>query len=235
MRGAERPGEVKWHRPFISPLEPPSDSASRQIFLEVADDPGAGEESALRHLLDLSGSFPLAVSLMTSIASFEGYSGTLSRWQIENVALLSDGHDKRSNLEKSIILSLSSPRLSSPHVKNLLALLPLLPDGIRAEEIMASHVPILNIRQSQTLLLRTSLAHIDTKGRLKALSPIREYIRRIHPPSPLISRSLRIYFQDLLELWESTRQLPSGNLSSELVGYLGNITELMLNGRIDPR
>jgi hypothetical protein len=91
------------------------------------------------------------------------------------------------------------------------------------QRIMASHVPIPNIRQSQTLLLRTSLAHIDTKGRLKALSPIREYIRRIHPPSPLISRALREYFQDLLELWEATRQLPSGNLSSELVGYLGNI------------
>lgn len=135
MRGAERPGEVKWHRPFISPLEPLSDSASRQIFLEVADDPGAGEESALRHLLDLSGSLPLAVSLIASIASFEGYPGTLSRWQIENVALLSDGPDKRSNLEKSIILSLSSPRLSSSlHAKNLLVLLSLLPDGIRAED-----------------------------------------------------------------------------------------------------
>ncbi|KAJ7886883.1 hypothetical protein B0H14DRAFT_3127808 [Mycena olivaceomarginata] len=71
MRGAERPGKVKWHCPFLTSLEPLSDSASRQIFLEVADDPGAGEESALRHLLDLSGSLPLAVSLMASIASFE--------------------------------------------------------------------------------------------------------------------------------------------------------------------
>ncbi|KAJ7351387.1 hypothetical protein DFH08DRAFT_99102 [Mycena albidolilacea] len=47
MRGAERPGKVKWHRPFLPPLEPLSDSASRQIFLEVAYDPGAREESAL--------------------------------------------------------------------------------------------------------------------------------------------------------------------------------------------
>ncbi|KAJ7800112.1 P-loop containing nucleoside triphosphate hydrolase protein [Mycena olivaceomarginata] len=233
MRGAERPGKVKWHRPFLAPLEPLSASASRQIFLEVADDPASGEESALHDLLDLSGSLPLAVSLMASIASFEGYSGTLSRWQIENIALLSDGHDKRSNLEKSIVLSLSSPRLSSsPHAKYLLALLSLLPDGIRAEELMASHVPIPDIRQSQTLLLRTSLAHMDTKGRIKALSPIREYIRRVHPPSAPISRPLRIYFQDLLELWHSTRQLPSGNLSSQLVGYLGNINTLMLNGLI---
>ncbi|KAJ7803413.1 hypothetical protein B0H14DRAFT_2888164 [Mycena olivaceomarginata] len=214
MRGAERPGKVKWHRPFLAPLEPLSASASRQIFLEVADDPASGEESALHDLLDLSGSLPLAHHSRDIRARYLG-------GRSKNIALLSDGHDKRS------------PRLSSsPHAKYLLALLSLLPDGIRAEELMASHVPIPDIRQSQTLLLRTSLAHMDTKGRIKALSPIREYIRRVHPPSAPISRPLRIYFQDLLELWHSTRQLPSGNLSSQLVGYLGNINTLMLNGLI---
>ncbi|KAJ7312642.1 P-loop containing nucleoside triphosphate hydrolase protein, partial [Mycena albidolilacea] len=205
MRGAERPGKVKWSRPFLPPLEPLPTSASRQIFLAVADEPNAAEELALDDLLNLSGSLPLAVSLMANIASFEGYLGTLSRWQIENTSLLSDGHDKRSNLEKSIALSLGSPRISaSPDAKSLLALLSLLPDGMRAEDIMASKVPIPDIRQSQTVLVRTSLAYIDAKGRLKALSPIREYIRRVHPPSPSVSRPLRTYFQDLLKLWQST-------------------------------
>ncbi|KAF7332859.1 NB-ARC domain-containing protein [Mycena venus] len=231
MRGAERPGKVKWSRPFLPPLEPLSLSASRQIFLYVADEPEAVEELALDELLDLSGSLPLAVSLMANIASFEGYSETLSRWQIENTMLLSDGHDKRPNLEKSISLSLGSPRFSSfPDAKNLLALLSLLPDGILTEDIMASKVPVPDIRQSQTLLLRTSLAYVDGKGRLKALSPIHEYMRRVHPPSPSISRPLRTYFQDLLDLWSSTRRLPSGNLIPELVGYLGNINALMLEG-----
>ncbi|KAF8155263.1 hypothetical protein K438DRAFT_1987164 [Mycena galopus ATCC 62051] len=233
MRGAERPGKVKWNRPFLSPLEPLPSSASRQIFLEVAEDPEPGEESALDELLDLSGSLPLAVSLMANIASFEGYLGALSRWKIENISLLSDGHDKRSNLEKSITLSLSSPRLSSsPHAKKLLCLLSLLPDGIRVEIIIAGRVPIPDVRSAQALLIGTSLAYLNPKGRLTALSPIREYIRRTHPPSPSISRPLRVYFQELLELLRSTQDLPSGNLLSELVGNLGNINQLILDGLV---
>lgn len=90
MRGAERPAKVKWNRPFLSPLEPLSVSASRQIFSEIADEPEPGEESAVDELLVLSGSLPLAVSLMASIASFEGYTRTLSRWKVENTTLLSD-------------------------------------------------------------------------------------------------------------------------------------------------
>ncbi|KAJ6556083.1 hypothetical protein B0H19DRAFT_1293007 [Mycena capillaripes] len=231
MRGAERPGKVKWTRPFLVPLEPLSLSASRQIFVEVADVPGTGEEPALDKLLDLSGSLPLAVSLMASIASYEGYSDTLSRWQIENIALLSDGQDKRSNLEKSITLSLSSPRLSSaPHAKNLISLLSLLPDGIMVEDIIAGKVPIPDVRKWQSLLVRTSLAYIDVKGRLKALSPIREYIRHVHAPAPFLSTPLRTYFQDLLELFSSHHDLPSGDLVPGLVAYLGNINELMLQG-----
>jgi hypothetical protein len=211
-------------------LEPLSPAASRQIFVEVADEPGSGEESALDDLLELSGSLPLAVSLMANITSFEGYSNTLARWQTENTALLSGGHDKRSNLEKSITLSLSSPRIfSSPHAKNLISLLSLLPDGIRPEDILAGKVPILNVRQCQSVLVGTSLAYIDVKGRLKTLSPVREYIRQAHPPSHTLSSPLRIYFQDLLELW-SKRRLPSGNLVPELVSHLGNINQLILEG-----
>ncbi|KAJ7805480.1 P-loop containing nucleoside triphosphate hydrolase protein, partial [Mycena leptocephala] len=198
MRGAERPGKLKWTRPFLPPLEPLSPSASRQIFVEVADEPCAEEESVLGDLLDLSGSLPLAVSLMANIASFEGYSTTLARWQTENTALLSEGHDKRSNLEKSIALSLSSPRISSsPHAKNLISLLSLLPDGIRPEDILAGKVPISNVRQCQSVLVGTSLAYVDVQGRLKALSPIREYIRRAYPPSHSLSRPIRTYFHEL--------------------------------------
>ncbi|KAJ7921186.1 P-loop containing nucleoside triphosphate hydrolase protein, partial [Mycena leptocephala] len=228
MRGAERPGRVKWNRPFLPPLEPLSPSASRRIFIEVADEPGSGEELALDDLLDLSGSCPLAVSLLANIASFEGYSSTLVRWQTENTALLSEGHDKRSNLEKSITHSVNSPRISSsPDARSLVSLLSLLPDGIRAEDIIAAKVLIPNVRQCQSVLIGTSMAYIDVKGRLKTLTPVREYIRRAYPPSKSMCRPLRTYFQDLLELWRSNSQLPSGNLAPELVSHLGNINELI--------
>jgi hypothetical protein len=212
-------------------LEPLSPAASRQIFVEVADEPGKEEKSALDNLIDLSGSLPLAVSLMANIASFEGYSSTLARWETENTALLSEGYDKRSNLEKSITLSISSPRIaSSPDAKNLISLLSLLPDGIRPEDILTGKVPIPNARHCQSMLLRTSMAYIDVNGRLKALTPVREYIRRAHPPSPSLCRPLRTYFQDLLEVWRSKRELPSGNLAPTLVSHLGNINTLILQG-----
>ncbi|KAJ7312655.1 hypothetical protein DFH08DRAFT_822096 [Mycena albidolilacea] len=229
MRGAERPGKVKWNRPFLPPLEPLSPSASRQIFIEVADKPGDAEELVLDNLLDLSGHLPLAVSLMANIASFEGYSTTLARWQIENTALLSQGKNKQSNLEKSISLSFNSPRISSSlDAKNLLSLLSVLPDGIRSRDIIAGKVPIPDVCQCQSLLVRTSLAYVDVKGRLKTLSPVAEYIRRVHPPSLSVSQPLRTYFQDLLELWRSKCQLPSGILAPELAGNLGNINQLIL-------
>ncbi|KAJ7912713.1 P-loop containing nucleoside triphosphate hydrolase protein, partial [Mycena leptocephala] len=189
MRGAERPGKVKWNRPFLPPLEPLSPAASRQIFVEVADEPSSWEESALNFLLDLSDNLPLAVSLMASIASFEGYSSTSARWETENTSLISEGHDKRSNLEKSIAVSINSPRISSsPYAKHLISLLSLLPDGIRPEDIIAGKVPIPNVRKCQSVLIGTSLAYIDIKGRLKALSPVREYIKRAYPPSSSLVR-----------------------------------------------
>ncbi|KAF8186092.1 hypothetical protein K438DRAFT_1038668 [Mycena galopus ATCC 62051] len=235
MRGAERPGKVKWSRPFLSPLEPLPISASRQIFFEVADEPVAGEETALDELLGLSGSLPLAVSLMANVVSSEGYSRTLSRWQQENIALLSDGYDKNSNLEKSIILSLSGARMASQNAQDLLSLLSLLPDGITMHDVNASKVPISQISHSASSLIRTSLAYMDTGGRLKSLVPIREYIRRVHPPSLALSRPLRTYLEHLLLLWTRHRQLASGNLVPTLRASLGNIHELILQGLSEDR
>jgi hypothetical protein len=71
---------------------------------------------------------------------------------------------------------------------------------------------------------------MDGKGRLKMLSPIREFIRRVYPPSHSLSRPLGTYFQELLGVWNSRRQLPSGTLASDLVAQLGNINELILEG-----
>ncbi|KAJ7654326.1 P-loop containing nucleoside triphosphate hydrolase protein, partial [Mycena rosella] len=232
MRGAERPAKVKWTRPFLPTLEPLSPSASGQIFSDVADEPEIGEQSVLDELIVLSDNLPLAVSLMASIASFEGYTSTLSRWKGESTTLVSDGHDKRSNLEISITLSLESPRIS-PDARNLLSLLSILPDGITDEDIIVSKILIPDIAHCRTSLLRTSLGHVDVHGRLKALSPIREFIRRVHPPSVSLSKPLRTHLQDLLMVWRSHRQLPLGYLVPRLLANLGNFNELILQGLAD--
>ncbi|KAJ7484365.1 hypothetical protein FB451DRAFT_1028160 [Mycena latifolia] len=224
MRGAERPPKIKWTRPFLPPLEPLPPSASRQTFVEIADDPRTdSEESDLTDLLVLSGHLPLAVNLLTTVASYEGYTKTLLRWETEKTALLSDGCDKRSNLETSITISLSSPpMLSSPGAKQL-SLLSLLPDGLDGVDLLSREaVDISNILECRTALLRTSLAYVE-HGRLKALSPIREYMRLVHPPAPEAVEHLRRYWDNLLVLWKSHKELPSGNLVAHLRCNLANI------------
>ncbi|KAJ7247068.1 hypothetical protein C8J57DRAFT_1674654 [Mycena rebaudengoi] len=67
MRGAERPEKVKWTRPFLNPLQPLSNSAALETFIDVADD--TYPEDNIHQLLDLTGNLPLAVSLIASVAA----------------------------------------------------------------------------------------------------------------------------------------------------------------------
>ncbi|KAJ7931287.1 P-loop containing nucleoside triphosphate hydrolase protein [Mycena leptocephala] len=224
MRGAERPAKVKWTRPFLPPLEPLDPSASRQTFIDIADEPSGQETEDLDVLLKLSGNLPLAVSLMAAVASHEGYSNTLRRWKIENTALLSNGYDKRSNLEKSIAISLSSPRmLSLPHAKDLLSLVSLLPDGLDEVDLLSRDaVDIPNILHARAALLRISLAYME-HGRLKTLSPIRQYMQRVFPPPCGAVERLRGHWDSLLMLWKSHKELAFADLVSRLTSNLGNI------------
>ncbi|KAJ6505424.1 hypothetical protein C8R45DRAFT_1181815, partial [Mycena sanguinolenta] len=226
MRGAERPGKINWTRPFLPPLEPISTLASRQTFIEIADNPMVDEEAALAELIELTGSLPLAVVLMANVASFEGYLGALSRWKTENIALLSDGFDRRSNLEKSISLSLTSPRIkSNPHTLDLLSLLSLLPDGVSEDELTASEVPIPNILQCRSVLLQTTLAFL-AGGRMKVLTPVRDYIRNAHPLSAAITRPLCSHFLGLLNMYRFYSSLSARDLFPQVTSHLGNIQSL---------
>ncbi|KAJ7132133.1 hypothetical protein C8R44DRAFT_730849 [Mycena epipterygia] len=209
-------------RPFLPPLNPLPSFTSRQTFLEIADEPSADEESDLSQLLDLpTDNLPLAISLMANVAASEGYSTALSRWKAESTALLSDGYDKRSNLEKSIDMSLTSPRMAtSPHAQDLLSLLSLLPDDISDEDLFGSDVPIPALAQCKSTLLRTSLVFVDHDKRLKLLSPIREYIGSMHPPSH--SLALR-----------QTQTIVVGDLVSRLISSLRNMHHVLLHGLSD--
>ncbi|KAJ7892944.1 hypothetical protein B0H14DRAFT_961667 [Mycena olivaceomarginata] len=220
--------------PISGSAEPLSMLASLQIFNDIADKPEIGEEAARDELLDLCGNLPLAISLMANIASFEGYPSTLSRWKNEATALLSDGLDKRSNLEISIEISLMSPQISSsPHTKDLLQLLSLLPDGIAEEDLHMSKVPITDLAHHRSLLLRTSLAYVDPNRQLKTLSPIREYIRRVNPPPSSIYRPLMSHFQRLLAVYASYAQFSPDDLRLRITSYLGNINDLLLQTLTD--
>ncbi|KAF7334576.1 NB-ARC domain-containing protein [Mycena venus] len=142
LRGAERPRKVQWTRPFLRPLMPLTPNAARQIFIDIADE--VHNNSEVDRLLNITDNVPLAIQLVATIADVEGCQATLERWERDRTAILSAGYDKRSNLEISIMLSLSSPRLqSSPHAVELLSLMSLLSDGISDLDLSALHLHIL--------------------------------------------------------------------------------------------
>jgi hypothetical protein len=230
MRGAERPAKVRWTRPFLEPLKPLTWEAARQTFFAIAEDDHDSKD--VDKLLSLTDNLPLAIDLIAHLVDYEGCSETLARWDTERTSLLSDGYDRRSNLDLSISLSLSSPRvMSSPHAQELLSLLSVLPDGLSDVELLHSNLPIGDIFGCKTALLRTSLAYADSQGRLKVMVPIREYMQKFHPAMDHLVHSLLQYFQELMRVNKRSFGTRSGHaIGPRIRVNFANIQNLVLDG-----
>ncbi|KAJ7902459.1 hypothetical protein B0H13DRAFT_2513217 [Mycena leptocephala] len=230
MRGAERPAKVAWTRPFLQPLKPLEQDAARQILIDIAD--GIHDAQEVHKVLALTDNMPLAINLVANLVDSEGCASVLSRWEEEKTSMISDGYDKRSNLDLSISLSLSSPRLNSfPHSKDLLSLLSMLPDGLSDVELMQSMLPIDNILGCKAVLICTALAYNDEHKRLKSLVPIREYMQKIQPPGDHLIQPLLKHFEELLQFFMQYRgtQLSPSTVAQVSSNYL-NIQNILQNG-----
>ncbi|KAJ7042303.1 P-loop containing nucleoside triphosphate hydrolase protein [Mycena alexandri] len=198
MRGAERPSKVQWTRPFLLPLAPLAQDAARKMFMDIADDKHSLEE--IDQVLGLTDNMPLSISLPAHLVDVEGCPDILSRWETEKTSLISEGYDRRSNLELSISLSLSSPRIASmPQSRDLLALLSILPDGLSDVELKQTKFPIKDILGCKAALLRTALAYTDNHKHLKVLVPLREYMGTLFPPTGQMIQPLLKHFHELLK------------------------------------
>ncbi|KAJ7777090.1 hypothetical protein B0H16DRAFT_1301652 [Mycena metata] len=229
MRGGERPSQVKWTRPFLPPLKPLSQEAAQKMFLDIADNSHSIEE--MNQILALTNNMPLVISLLAHLVDTEGCSKILSRWETERTALLSEGCDKRSNLELSISLSLSSSSMiSMPHSQDLLSLLSILPDGLSDVELKQSGFPVKDILGCKTALLRTALAYTDDHKRLKVVVPIREYMQNLLPATDQMIRPLFKHFQELLKLYEGQFGRASAMPSiSRIASNFSNIQNILQN------
>jgi hypothetical protein len=195
MRGAERPANVCWTRPFLKPLPPLTQSAARQTFPDITDT--VSDTAEIDRLLCLADNTPLAIDLIAHLVDC----AVLELWEKDKTYILSEGHDRKSNVDLSISLSLSGARMaSSPHAQDLLSLLSMLPDGLSDVELLQRKLPLDNIRTCKSLLLCTSLAYNDDKGCLRMLVPIREYMLCRQPPKDHLIISLRKHFQHILAL-----------------------------------
>ncbi|KAJ7462879.1 hypothetical protein FB451DRAFT_1370816 [Mycena latifolia] len=229
MRGAERPAKVQWTRPFLAPLKPLSDVAARDTFFAIAED---GHDSKdVDELLSLTDNMPLAVDLIAHAVDVEGScSAVLARWKSEKTSLLSAGNDRKSDLDTSITISLSSSRMSTG-AKDLLSLLSILPDGLSNVELVQSKLSIQDVMTCKATLLATSLAYVDDKRRLKSLVPIREHMQCFYPPSPLLIHPLQKYFHELLELYRKYPRTQQGAGRVEHIAWnVRNMGELLLRG-----
>ncbi|KAJ7187405.1 hypothetical protein C8R46DRAFT_1342504 [Mycena filopes] len=230
MRGAERPGKVLWTRPFLPPLRPLTHAAARAMFLDIADD--VHETADVDKIIALTDNMPLAINLLAHLVDAEGRARVLARWEEEKTSVVSDGFDRRDNLESSITVSLTSPRiLALPDAQNLLSLLSILPDGLSDAELQHSDLPFKDVSGCRAALLRTALGYRDEHNRLKILVPIREYLHRVQPPAQEHVRPLLKYYTELLKL----RIRYSGHLaSSQIVGRISanflNIQNILLDG-----
>ncbi|KAF8143946.1 hypothetical protein K438DRAFT_1875014 [Mycena galopus ATCC 62051] len=198
MRGAERPAKVGWTHPFLLPLQPLSNDAARQTFIEITDNSNTLEE--MEQLLGFTDNMPLAVDLIAHLVDYEGFSSVLSRWKTEKTSLLSVGFDRQSSVDTSLSLSLSSPRITSDS-KELLSPLSILPNGLSEAELVQGKLGIRDILTCKAALLATSLAYRDNNQRLVLLMPIREYIQRVSPPSLAHIQCIHKYFCALLLLY----------------------------------
>ncbi|KAJ7911709.1 hypothetical protein B0H13DRAFT_1875543 [Mycena leptocephala] len=230
MRGAERPAKVAWTHPFLPLLKPLEQAAARQTFIDIADN--THDPNEVDKVLLLTDNMPLAISLMAHLVDSEGCPYVLSHWEEEKTSLISDGYDRTSNLDLSISLSLSSPRLNTfPHSKDLLSLLSMLPDGLSDVELVQSKVPLDNILGCKAALIRTSLAYSDGHKQLKALVPIREYMQKIQPPGDHLIRPLRKHFQELLEFYmEYQGNESSSSTVVRVSSNYSNIQNVLQNG-----
>ncbi|KAJ7443268.1 P-loop containing nucleoside triphosphate hydrolase protein, partial [Mycena latifolia] len=219
MRGAERPSKVHWTHPFLPPLKPLADHAARQTFIDITDNDHDNGE--LTQLLELTDNMPLAVTLLANLVDYEGCSSVLARWKTENTYMLSEGHDKSSNLNSSIAISLSCSRMTSG-AKDLLSLLSILPDGLSNVELLQSILPVPDILTCKAVLLQTSLAYTDSMH-LKVLVPIREYMQHIHPPSPSLVRPLQKHFHSLLDLYRTHFGVQMNGMADQINSNLHNI------------
>ena len=95
----------------MPPLKSIEQSAAQQTFDDITD--GIHDPEEVNKLLLLTDNMPLAINLIAHLADLEGCLNVLSRWEKEKMSLVSEGYDKGSNLNLSISLSLSSPRLKS--------------------------------------------------------------------------------------------------------------------------
>jgi tetratricopeptide (TPR) repeat protein len=226
LRGVAPLG-VGWRKPIqVGRLD---EEAGRRTFLAhtsglFADDP------ALPELLrDLDG-WPLAVVLLAAQAGGYAHLGELARaWRRKRIALLKKEPGKRdADIGASIELSLGNARMTGEG-RRLLALLGLLPDGIRRDDLEAL-LPSEGADAAKTLRQVGGLA-FDDGPRIRVLAPVREYLAANHPPEAEDrDRAIRFYCRVADEDGNKVGGVGGSEASARIAAETGNLLVMVRLG-----
>lgn len=227
MRGSQKPLGTRWSE-VLPPLKPIDVDSAMAIFKAISQK----SDDDARNLVKAVNCIPLAVTLLATLASVDGESteALWFRWQKESTSMVQQGGGRTNNLEKSIELSISSPRMQSdPGALVFLSVLSMLPDGMSPETIKMcdDYFPDnVMVYKAISTLRQNALIYEDSAKNIRVLNPIRLFIRNQHPGPKKTQAFLLGYFISLaLQGTFYTDHVVRSRLEKET----GNINAILLN------
>ncbi|KZV60037.1 TPR-like protein [Peniophora sp. CONT] len=202
-RGGAPPRGVLWTQPFLAEITP----LTLEAALDTWDDICGSHDGYSELLVQAVDLVPLAVTLLAQLALTETSEVLWGRWELEQTRLLQTarGPEHRlNNVERSIVLSLTSPILRDKEgVLNFFSVLCTLPQGIpesRTSVFADAYASLLpDLRRSIAILKQCSLAYTSEDHFLRVLSPIRHYIQSHYPCSNVTFAILADIYCSLVE------------------------------------
>ncbi|PFH48489.1 hypothetical protein AMATHDRAFT_5743 [Amanita thiersii Skay4041] len=226
MRGSQYPAGITWDT-VIPPLKPVALEDACTIYETISK---KMDDHAVR-LIKAVDCVPLAVTLLGHLAAVDGETSEdlWKRWEEERTSMLEHGDDRLSNIEQSVQLSLSSPRMKrDPDALKFMSLLSSLPDGMSAitlQELV--NIPgVANTHKAVSTLRQNALIFDDLDRTLRVLSPIKLYMQARHPPSQPIKTFLQDYYINLAMKGSSYHDK---NVRKHLGLELGNVDALLFD------
>ncbi|KZO96476.1 TPR-like protein [Calocera viscosa TUFC12733] len=224
MRGAARPAGVDWAEICADPLTPLSLVAARQLWLSIVRH---HDENVDRLLIRLDG-LPLAITLMAHQGQLASPADLLAAYDSERTALVeTDGGHRLTSLDVSIRLSLNSHTMSqNANAAQLLSVLSLLPEGVIISDLPKVLPTVKGIKKSALALVAVALA-VSVNGRLRALSPIRDFVIEHLPPDGITLRELRAHYMVLTDEAKKLGTDQSSQAITLLSIEFGNINSVL--------
>ncbi|KZO96462.1 TPR-like protein [Calocera viscosa TUFC12733] len=224
MRGAVRPAGVEWAETCADPLTPLSLVAARQLWISIA----RHHDGNVDRLLSRLDGLPLAITLMAHQGQLASPTDLLEAYDSEKTALVeTDRGGRLTSLDVSIRLSINSHTMSqNASAAQLLSVLCLLPEGVTISDLPKVLPTLKGVTKGVLTLVAVALA-VNVNGRLRVLSPIREFVMEHFPPGGITLGELRTHYMGVADEAEKFGTHQSSEAIALLSTEFGNINSVL--------